>query len=411
MEKTVQGNFLEILKKVLAEMPEGKIDFLGPTDEFVSVIFIGGDILLVDSTWGTGNDELQRIYDWEAGTCIIKDITGEERKVLETTWQRPVILEQVKKETKAAISLNHSVVVRTLFQDFKHEPFVLNAFFTEIQEEKYSGEARITTPEGSNRILFYQGQPLLSSNSKSITIGEVAELMNAPGATLSFYLLGDELAHAFLSVLQGETVWQGLSITILHLDKMLNKLMEKNPTGHLCIHKENGDRHYIFFFQGKPLGTYDIEKHWSPVDISTIWENAKHVDYYLSGKIESFVSTAVTTRMSEDLLKLIPLWDDLIEGIAKKLGKKLVEKSLHRNFGGLDFYALEGISLKLVGERNQDAYDALEAFKTRAPNFLKEMETIIGSHWLNERLQAFKERNGNIIGRLSLIEVFSQKGG
>src|SRR4030042_6022168 len=156
MEKTVQGNFLEILKKVLAEMPEGKIDFLGPTDEFVSVIFIGGDILLVDSTWGTGNDELQRIYDWEAGTCIIKDITGEERKVLETTWQRPVILEQVKKETKAAISLNHSVVVRTLFQDFKHEPFVLNAFFTEIQEAKHSGEARITTPEGSTRILFYQ---------------------------------------------------------------------------------------------------------------------------------------------------------------------------------------------------------------------------------------------------------------
>jgi hypothetical protein len=411
MEKNVQGNFAEILKKALAEMPEGKIDFLGPMDGSVSVVFIQGDIILVDSTWGTGNNELQRIYEWETGTCVIKDISHEERKVLETTWQRPVILEQVKKETKAAISLDQPIGVQTLLQDLKQEPFALNAFLAEIQEEKYSGEARITTPEGRNQILFYQGIPLLSSARKSIAMSEIVELMNAPGATLSFYRLGDELAHAFLSLLQGEKVWQGLSITVFHLDKMLNKLMEKNPTGHLCIHKENGDRHYCFFFQGKPLGVYDIEKQWSPVDISTIWEDAKHVDYYLSGKIESVVSTAVSIRSSEDFLKLIPLWNDLIGGIAKKLGKKPVQKSLQRNFGGLDFYALEGIRLHLPGERNQGVHDAVEAFKERAPDFLKEMETIVGSRWLHEQLQAFGKRNADIIERLSLIEVFSQKGG
>jgi hypothetical protein len=411
MEKNVQGNFAEILKKALAEMPEGKIDFLGPMDGSVSVVFIQGDIIFVDSTWGTGNNELQRIYEWETGTCVIKDISHEERKVLETTWQRPVILEQVKKEAKAAISLDQPVGVQTLLQDLKQEPFALNAFLAEIQEEKYSGEARITTPEGRNQILFYQGAPLLSSARKSITRSEIVELMNAPGATLNFYLLGDELAHAFLSLLQGEKVWQGLSIAVFHLDKMLNKLMEKNPTGHLCIHKENGDRHYCFFFQGKPLGVYDIEKQWSPVDISTIWEDAKHVDYYLSGKIESVVSTAVSIRSSEDFLKLIPLWNDLIGGIAKKLGKKPVQKSLQRNFGGLDFYALEGIRLHLSGERNQGVHDAVEAFKERAPDSLKEMETIVGSHWLHEQLQAFGKRNADIIERLSLIEVFSQKGG
>ena len=410
MEKTVQGNLVEILKKTLDEMPEGKIDFLGPTEGVVRVTFIGGEILLVDSTWGTGNDELQRIYDWEAGTCVIKDLTLDERKVLETKWQRPVILDQVKKETKAAIALDHTIEVRTLFQDLKRELFVLNTFLAEILDEKYSGEARITTPEGHNRILFYQGLPLLSSSSKNITIGEVAELMNAPGATLSFYLLGDELAHAFLSVLQGETIWQGLSITLFHLDKMLSKLMEKNPTGHLCIHKENGERHYFFFFQGKPLGIYEIEKHWSPVDISTIWEGAKHVDYYLSGKIESFVSTAVTMRSSDDFKKFISLWNDLLEKITKKLGKKPVEKSLKKNFGGLNFFAPEGIRLQWRGDRNLSTHDALEAFKKRIPDFLKDMETIVGLHWLEEQLEEFRKMNGDIIERLSLIEVFSQKG-
>ena len=90
MEKTEQGNFVEILKKTLAEMPEGKIDFRGPADEFVSVIFIEGDILLIDSTWGTGNDQLQKVYDWETGTCIIKDLTPDEKMTLETKWQRRV---------------------------------------------------------------------------------------------------------------------------------------------------------------------------------------------------------------------------------------------------------------------------------------------------------------------------------
>jgi hypothetical protein len=410
MEKTVQGNFEEILKKALAEMAEGKVEFLGPADESVNVIFIKGDIILVDSTWGTGNNELQRIYEWESGTCVIKDITDEERKVLETTWQRPVILEEVKKETKAAISPDRSGEVRTLLQGLKKEPFALNTFLAEIQEEKYSGEARITTPKGHTQILFYQGAPLLSSTRKSITRPEIVELMNAPDATLDFYLLGDELTHAFSSLLQGEKVWQELSITVFHVDKMLNKLMEKNPTGHLCIYKKNGDRHYIFFFQGKPLGAYDVEKQWSAVNISSVWEEAEHVDYYLAGQIESVVSPVVTTPSSEDLLKFIPLWNELIEKIAKKVGKKPVEKSLQRNFGGLDPYTMQGMGLQVSGERNQGVHDALEAFKERAPDFLKEMETIIGSRWLNEQLQAFRQRNGDVVEQLSLIEVFARKG-
>lgn len=410
MEKKVEGNFVDILKTTLNEMPEGSIDFLGPTEGVVRVTFMGGEILLVDSSWGTGNDELKKIYEWETGSCVIKDLTPDERKILETKWQRPVILDQVKEETKEVFALDHTEKIRILFQDLKRELFVLNTFFAEILEEKYSGEARITTPAGRNSVLFYQGLPLLSSNAEKTTIDEVTELMNAPGATLSFYLLGDELAQAFLSVLSGEPVWEGLSITIFHLDKMLTKLMEKNPTGHLCIHKENGERHYFFFFQGKPLGVYEIEKHWSPVDISTIWEGAKHADYCLSGDIKSFLSSSVSMRSADDLKKFVSLWNDLLDKIAKKLGKKPVEKSLQKNFGGLDFFKAKGVALELSGAKNQGANDALDALRKNVPVFLKEMETIVGPHWLKEQLDDFQKMNGDIIDRLSLIEVFSRKG-
>jgi hypothetical protein len=411
MEMKAEGNFVEILKKALVEIPEGKIEFRGPQEGFVTVTFIEGEILLVESTWGTGNEELQRIYDWETGTSVIRDLTPEEKKVLETKWQRPVILDAVKKETKAVISLDHSVKVQALLRDLKRKTLDLDAFLTEIQDKKYSGEARIITPKGRTQVLFYQGLPLLSTDRRSPAMREVREMMDFPDASLNFYLLGDELAHAFLSLFQGERVWQGLSVSVFHVDKMLGKLMEKNPTGHLCIHKGKGDRQYCFFFQGTPLGVYDLEKHWSPVDISAMWEDAQQVDYYLSGRIESFASTAATMRSSKEFGPFLALWSDLVEGIAKKLGKKPVEKSLQKNFGGLTSYLVEGIRLQLAHEGNQGAADALKLFRQRAIDFLKEMEVIVGRHWLNDQLQEFRERNGNVIERLSLTEVFSKKGG
>ena len=411
MEKKLQGNFLDILKNTLAEMPEGKIDFRGPTDEFVSVIFINGDILLIDSTWGAGNDQLQRIYDWQTGTCVIKDLSPDEKKTLETKWQRPVILDEVKKETREAISLEHSVEVKILLRDLKRESLDLNAFLAEIQSKHYSGEARIFTQQGDNRILFYQGIPLLSSDRRNITMGKAREIMDIPGAMVNFYLFDDELALAYVSVLRGEKVWEGLSVTVLHLDKMLNKLMEKNPTGHLCILKEHGDRHYCFFYQGKPLGLYDIERHWTPVDISTMWEGAKQVDYYLSAEMESFLTEAREVSASEDLRTLIASWNDLLKKIVKKIGKKPVEKSLQKNFGVSHSYLQEGIRLQLVGDITRSGFDALETFRLTVPDFLKEMETITGSHWLYEQLEDFKERNSAIIACLNLTDVFPQKGG
>lgn len=411
MEKTEQGNFVEILKKTLAEMPEGKINFRGPADEFVSVIFIEGDILLIDSTWGTGNDQLQKVYDWETGTCIIKDLTPDEKMTLETKWQRPVILDEVKKKTRETISLEHPLAVKPLLQDLKREALDLDALLAEILKMKYSGEARVTMQQGDNRILFYKGLPLIASSGKSIAMQEVRKIMNNQGATHNFYLLGDELAQAYFSVMQGEKIWQGLSITVLYLDKMLNKLMEKTPTGHLCIQKENDDRLYCFFFQGRPLGVYDIEKHWHPVDISTIWEGAKQVDYYLSAQFESFFAKAKEIGTSDDFSEFITLWNELVAIIAKKLGKKPVEKSLQKKFGGMDMYALEDIRLHLIGEISESGFDAVETFRSNVSVFLQEMASIVGSSWLNGQLQEFQNKNGDIIARLSLVEVFSQKGG
>jgi DNA-binding response OmpR family regulator len=363
-------------------------------------------------------DIVKEVAKWQGGedgflelTISHKDSAAEAQKAPEAKWQRPVMLDATKQDMKAAISLEQPLEVQSLLRDIKRESLDLDGFLAEIQGKKYSGEARITAPGLRNEVLFYQGLPLLSADRKIPTMRDVHALMDTSDATLNFYHLGDELAHAFLSVFQGEKVWEGLSVSMFQLDKMLSKLMEKNPTGHLCIHKENGGLHYFFFFQGTPLGVYDLEKHWRLMNISTMWEDTQYVDYYLSGKIESFASTAVAMRSSEDFVGFISLWNELVEGIAKKLGKKPVEKSLKKNFAELRFFLVEGTKLRLAGEGNQSTYDALKVFGEKVPGFLKEMVIIVGRHWLNDRLREFRQGHSDIIARLSLIEVFSELQG
>jgi DNA-binding response OmpR family regulator len=360
------------------------------------------DIIKEMEKWQSGEDGFLEL------TVSHKESTPEEKKVSEATWQRPVILDATQQDKKATISLEHPLEVQSLLRDIKRASLDLDGFLAEIQGKKYSGVSRISAPGLRNEVLFYQGLPLLSADRKTLSMREVYAIMDTPEATLNFYHLGDELSHAFLSVFQGEKVWEGLSVSMFQLDKMLSKLMEKNPTGHLCIHKENGDLHYFFFFQGTPLGVYDLEKHWRLVNISTIWEDTLHVDYYLAGKIESFASTAVAMRSSEDFVGFIPLWNEVVEGIAKKLGKKPVEKSLKKNFAEVSFFLVEGTRLRLAGEGNQSTYEALKVFREKVPAFLKEMVIIVGRHWLNDHLRSFHEEHRDIIARLSLIEIFSE---
>lgn len=339
-----------------------------------------------------------------------KGITPEGKKIVETTWQKPVTIDADSKQKQFTLSLGQPMKVHTLVRDLKRASVDLDALLTEFQGKKYSGEFRSTMPLGPYQAVFYQGVPLLSSDRNNPPLREVRERMDVPSATLNFYFLGDELTHAFLSVIQGNKVWQGLSITMFHLDKMLDKLMDKNSTGHLCIHKENGDRLYCFFFQGVPLGVYDIEKHWSPVDPATLWDDATQVDYYLSGTLESFIAQAVTMGSTQDFNEFISSWNDLIKGIVKKLGKKPVGKSLQKCFGGMEVYALEGTTLQLAGEGNQSVDVAVTVFREKIPGFLKEMELIVGSHWLNGQLQEFRKKHGDIIDKFSLGEVLSNQG-
>jgi hypothetical protein len=67
--------------------------------------------------------------------------------------------------------------------------------------------------------------------------------------------------------------------------------------------------------------------------------------------------------------------------------------------------------LRLTDEGSPDVSNALRVFQRKTPDFLKEMEVIVGRGWLTSQLQEFRERNGDIVEKLSLTELFPKKGG
>lgn len=405
-----QGNFVDILQKALRELPEGKIEFSGPGGGFVSVTFIEGDIQFVESSWGTGNEELKRIYEWKSGTCFIKDLTPEEKKILETKWQRPVILETGKKQQKDEIG-EIPKKIEAILKEIRRKDIDLDAFLSEVHDKRYSGEARIITPRGKSQVLFYQGLPIINSDRRTPSLFQVHEMMDHADALINFYLLGNPLTHAALSLFAGERLWDKISITLLELDKFFAKLMEQRPTGHICVYKKNGSRCYSFFYQGVPLGFYDIDNHWAPIETASIWEGAEQLDYYHSTEIGPLFTAAQSLQAARDFVKFLSEWNVLLEEIAKKIGKKPMEKALQRHFGEIPQYQIDGLRLLIAGKGDQVAQDALRGFKGRALELRKEVESIVGSRWLEVQLEGFNQRHGDLIERLSLKEVFERKGG
>jgi hypothetical protein len=71
-QKSIQANFEKILEKAINEKFTGSLVFLGPNGGIVRVVLIDGKIKHIDSTWGYGKSELEKIKIWGQGTCLIK---------------------------------------------------------------------------------------------------------------------------------------------------------------------------------------------------------------------------------------------------------------------------------------------------------------------------------------------------
>ncbi|MEO0144081.1 MAG: hypothetical protein ABIL49_07320 [candidate division WOR-3 bacterium] len=75
----ISGDFLSILKRAVDEDFTGRLEFLEPNGSgIVRVSMINGNIYQIDSSWGFGRVEINKILQWKSGNCRIKKLSEKE---------------------------------------------------------------------------------------------------------------------------------------------------------------------------------------------------------------------------------------------------------------------------------------------------------------------------------------------
>ncbi|RPI80007.1 MAG: hypothetical protein EHM45_00565 [Desulfobacteraceae bacterium] len=415
MPITMDGDYQKILKETLKEREAGKILFVGPSGEKVWVYFLNGKVVQAISNEGKGKSEFTKVSQWKSGKCTISDITTEERRSLTKMEQQQPLPPAAKEEAKTGRlplpSFENAQEVKLLIRGQNAKFLDLSNILLEIQKSKYSGEARITTSGKVEHILFYQGSPALSSHNKNISYSDALRLMDAPGATIDFYQLGEALSQAFLSVMDGEKVINGPA-NVIDINKVLEKAVKNRETGHIYVIYPENEKHYIFFYQGRPVGAYQVFRNWERIGKPFDIERAVEISYFRSRAIEPYLAKAKGPIIAgKDLQEFMRMWNDLVGDVAKKVGKKPVEKSIERHFNGKDLFVIDGISLQLPQSNHLDLNAVHGVFKEHCPEFLKEIHNIIGGKWLPDQLQEVQKGRKEILEKLSLNNIFSNIGG
>jgi len=75
---TLRGDYASILNKAAEEGLTACLIFLGKDMGVVRVCMLDGHIRKIDSTWGVGRNELNRVLEWKNGLCRIKSLTQSE---------------------------------------------------------------------------------------------------------------------------------------------------------------------------------------------------------------------------------------------------------------------------------------------------------------------------------------------
>ncbi|MEO0202173.1 MAG: hypothetical protein ABIL37_00410 [candidate division WOR-3 bacterium] len=75
----MSGEFLNILKKAVDESFTGRLEFLEPGGSgIVRISMINGSIYQIDSSWGFGRVEINKILSWGKGICRLKKLSEKE---------------------------------------------------------------------------------------------------------------------------------------------------------------------------------------------------------------------------------------------------------------------------------------------------------------------------------------------
>ena len=412
-QKSIQANFEKILEKAINEKFTGSLVFLGPNGGIVRVVLIDGKIKHIDSTWGYGKGELEKIKIWGQGTCLIKTLTDKDKETFSKMSDIEYEIKETKKEekqtTKKTIILETPKTRKLLpYRIIDGGINTLEEILNDIQIGELSGFLKI---KPSNSILtFYKGRILSgwSSFPPSQRIKNyylIKEIINEQNQIL-MYNFENETAYSIITLFINKVLISGVDANVINLEEIIEDAKINLFSGIIWL---NGNiRILIDFSMGEVKQILKIDEIIRYIEFPTSLD-LKFAKIYKFAKLPEgeLYKMGIKVPTKEEIEKFISKWNKLNNEIVNKIGKKVAQKTFEKyvknsEFSGL-FEVKEGILKPISLDKNP--YLLFEGFIEISSLILDDLRTFIGGGWLEEKLKKFYIEEKEIIEILGIEEV------
>ncbi len=408
-QKYIQANFEKILEKAINEQFTGSLVFLGPNGGVVRVIFIEGKIKHIDSTWGYGKGELEKLRIWGLGTCLIKALNEKDKETFSKMPDIEYGIEKKEELTRKTILTEMPKTIRILpymILDSGIESF--EEVLGDIQDANLSGFVKIK-PSG-NILLFYKGRILQGFGgfppSQKVKNYYILREMMESGGQMAVYSLEKNIAYSIISLFINKTLISGVDARLISIEDLIEDSKISLFNGVVWI---DGDLRILIDFEMGEIGEIlKIDDVIKSVELPTTLD-LKFAKIYKFGKLPEgeLLKYGLKIPTKEELEEFINAWNKLMIDIANKVGKKAAQKAFEKVLKESEFSSLitvkDGIFRVISMEKH--TYLILEAIIEVTANALSELKTFIGGDWIEEKLKKFYKEGKEIIEILGIEET------
>ncbi len=407
-QKSIRANFMQILRKAIEEKFTGRLVFMGRDGGVVRVTLINGEIKQIDSTWGFGKSELEKLKIWGAGLCLIKSLTKEEK---ERFSRMPSIPLEDREESRSAIreaELPRKATRMLPYRVLDGGPTVLDDILEEIQREEKSGYLKVKPHDAL--LIFYRGRILGAFEdlppSDEMKLYEMIRLLHDSSNQILFYALREDHARAFITLFYHRLLFSGPTAGEIEPDDYMEQLEKEGFTGAMWINSSY--RILVYFEDGKTAFAVRINDVWKFTTLPRI-QDLPDSRFWIMESLpeEELISRSTAIIGESEFDRLVMSWikfnRTLIEKVGKKMGQKLAEKILQEPDMARYFTIKNGVITPLSDARIS-RYALMEYLLEITFRLLREFSPIIGGNWLEERLKEFYRKESELLESTGLAE-------
>ncbi len=408
-QKSVRANFMQILRKAIEGKFTGRLVFMGKDGGVVRVTLIDGEIKQVDSTWGFGKGELEKLKIWGSGLCLIKNLTNEEKERFSHMTTIHLDEDRSKDSTPAREEKTPRKATRMLpYRVLDGGPTVLDEILEEIQKEEKSGYLKVKPQDAL--LIFYKGRILGAFEdlppSEELKLYEMIRLLHDSSNQILFYALRDDHARAFTTLFYHRLLFSGSTDGEINPEDYIEQLEKKGFTGVVWINSTY--RTLVYFENGKIAFAARINDVWRFTTLPRA-QDLPDAHFWVMESLpdEELISRSTVIIDENDFERLMMSWKkfnrNIMDKVGKKMAQKVAEKILQDPEIAQYFTIKNGMIVPMLDARIS-RYALMEYMLEITSRLLKEFSGIIGGNWLENRLKEFYRQESEVLESTGLAE-------